>query len=147
MSRVFKGRAILPRHVEGEALVTHSGFNTLASFYKSMLTQAEVAICSDQDNKELFGKQLTDKILCLPKTIGSTSAGATLDSVAHMGIAPKAMLFSQHIDSLGAAGLVLADVWVGTRICTIDQLGDEFLEYVRDGHRIVAKEDGTVVVG
>ncbi|HUT71090.1 MAG TPA: DUF126 domain-containing protein [Desulfatiglandales bacterium] len=146
MSRVFKGRAILPRNLEGEALVTHSGFNTLASFYKSMLTEAEVAICHDQGNKELFGKQLTDKIICLPKTIGSTSAGATLDRVAQLGIAPKAMLFSQHIDSLGAAGLVLAEVWVGMRICTIDQLGDDFLEYVKDGHRIVAKEDGTVVV-
>lgn len=146
MSRTFKGRAILPSHVEGEAVVTHAGFNTLSSFYKSILTHPEVAICSDQDNKELFGKPLTDKIICLPKTIGSTTAGATLEYIAHLGIAPKAMLFSQHIDSLGAAGLVLADVWVGKRICTIDQLGDEFLEYVKDGHRIVAKEDGTVVV-
>ncbi len=147
MSRVFKGRAILPRYVEGEAVVTHSGFNTLSSFYKSILTKPEVAICSDQDNKELFGKQLTDKLVCLPKSIGSTTAGATLEYVAYMGIAPIAMLFSQHIDSLGAAGLVLADVWVGERICTIDQLGDEFLEYVKDGHWIVAKEDGTVIVG
>jgi len=146
MSRIFKGRAILPVNVEGEAVVTHMGFNTLASFYKSMLTEAEVAICYDQDNKELFEKQLTDKIVCLPKTIGSTSAGATLDRVAQLGIAPKAMLFSQHIDSLGAAGLVLAEVWVGMRICTIDQLGDDFLEYVKDGHRIVAKDDGTVTV-
>jgi len=147
MSRVFKGRTILPRHVEGEALVTHSGFNTLASFYKSILTRTETAICSDQDNKELYGKRLTGRILCLPKTIGSTSAGATLDAVAFMGIAPKAMLFSQRIDSLGAAGLVIADIWVGERICTIDQLGDEFLEYVKDGQRIVANEDGTVIVG
>ena len=147
MSRIFKGRAILPRQVEGEALVTHAGFNTLSSFYKSILTRPEVAICSDQDNKELFGKQLTDRMLCLPKTIGSTSAGATFDAVAFYGIAPKAMLYSQKIDSLSAAGLVMADVWVGTRICTIDQLGDEFLEYVKDGLWIVAKEDGTVEIG
>ena len=147
MSRTFKGRAVLPRDVEGEAVVTHAGFNTLSSFYKSILTQPEVAMCSDQDNKELYGKPLTGKILCLPKSIGSTTAGATLEYIAYMGIAPKAMLFSQHIDSLGAAGLVLADVWVGERICTIDQLGDEFLEYVKDGDRIVAREDGTVIVG
>jgi predicted aconitase with swiveling domain len=146
MSREFKGRVILPRKVVGDAVVSRSGFNTLSSFYKSVLTQPEVAVCSDQDNKELFGKQLTDKILCLPKTIGSTSAGATLEYVAYMGLAPKAMLFSQHIDSLGAAGLVLADVWAGRRICTIDQLGDEFLEYVKDGQRIVVEEDGAVIV-
>jgi predicted aconitase with swiveling domain len=146
MSRIFKGRAILPRPVEGDAVVTHSGFNTLASFYKSILTKPEVAICSDQDNKELFGKPLTDKMVCLPKTIGSTSAGATIEYVAYLGIAPRAMLYSQKIDSLSAAGLVLADVWAGERICAIDQLGDDFLEYVKDGHRIVAKEDGTVIV-
>ena len=146
MSRTFKGRAVLPRDVEGEAVVTHAGFNTLSSFYKSILTRPEIAICSDQDNKELFGKSLTGKILCLPKSIASTTAGATLEYIAYLGIAPKAMLFSQHIDSLGAAGLVLADVWVGQRICTIDQLGDEFLEYVKDGDRIAVKEDGTVII-
>lgn len=146
MSRIFKGRAVLPRRVDGEAVVTHSGFNTLSSFYKSILTKPKVAVCSDQDNKELFGKPLTGKMLCLPKTIGSTSAGATIEYVAYLRIAPRAMLYSQKIDSLSAAGLVLADVWAGERICAIDQLGDDFLEYVKDGHRIEAKEDGTVIV-
>lgn len=146
MSKSFKGRAILPGNVEGKALVTHQGFNTLACFYKSMLTEAEAAICSDQGNPELFGKNLTDKIICLPKTVGSTSAGATWDNVAYRGIAPKAMLFSQHIDSLTAAGLVLAEVWVGKRIVAVDQLGDEFLEYVKEGHSIAIQKDGTVIV-
>ncbi len=146
MSQTFKGRAILPGNSSGEALVTHVGFNSLASFYRSMLTGAKQAICSDQDNKELFGKVLTDKMICLPKTIGSTSAGATWDKIAHMGIAPKAMLFSQQIDSLGAAGLVIVEVWSDKRIFVIDQLGDAFLEYVQDNQSIVIKEDGTVIV-
>jgi len=146
MSRIFKGRPVLPADLEGEALVTHVGFNSLACFYKSMLTDAQVAICSDQSNKELFGKNLTDKIICLPKTVGSTSAGATWDRVAHMGIAPRAMLFSQHVDSLAAAGLAVAEVWVGKRICAVDELGDEFLEYVSDGQGITVRKDGTVIV-
>lgn len=146
MSKSFKGRAIITGDVEGEALVTHQGFNTLACYYKSILTDAEAAICSDQSNPELYGKDLTDKIICLPKTVGSTSAGATWDKVAHQGIAPKAMLFSEHIDSLTAAGLILADVWVGKRIVAIDQLGEEFLEYVTEDDRIAIQEDGTVVV-
>jgi predicted aconitase with swiveling domain len=146
MSRIFKGRAILAGNTNGEALVTHIGFNSLASFYRSMLVRAGEAICSDQDNRELFGKVLTDKMICLPKTIGSTSAGATWDKVAQMGIAPKAMLFSQHIDSLGAAGLVIADIWSDRRIFVIDQLGEEFLEYVHDGQVVFIEEDGTVTV-
>lgn len=146
MSKTFKGRPLLPGNSQGEALVSHRGFNSLASFYKSMLTDADEALCSDQDNRDLFQKNLTDKIICLPKTIGSTSAGATWDKVAHMDIAPRAMLFSEKIDSLAAAGLYIADIWVGKRIYTVDQLGDEFLQGVQDGDRIRIYEDGTVVV-
>jgi uncharacterized membrane-anchored protein len=34
----------------------------------------------------------------------------------------------------------------GKRIVTVDQLGDEFLESVKDGDRIVIREDGTVTI-
>jgi predicted aconitase with swiveling domain len=155
VSRTFRGRAILPpdsrypRNLEGEALVTHRGFNTYASFYTSIHGPVEAAECADSGNQELYGKNLTDKIICLPKTVGSTSAGAVWQRIARMGIAPKAMLFSQQIDSLAAGGLVVADVWAGSvsaRIYVIDQLGDEFLETVKDGDRIVIRQDGTVTI-
>ncbi len=144
--REFFGRVVLAGATEGKALVTRGGFNSLASFYKSMVNGEMRAICSDQNNPELYGKDLTESIICLPKTSGSTSAGATWDTVAHMGIAPKAMLFSQPIDSLGAAGLILADQWVGTRIITIDRLGDDFLAFVEEGDRVSVYPDGRVVV-
>ncbi len=146
MRRTFIGRPLLGGDIEGEALVTHRGFNSLASFYQAMLTEAATAICSDQDNPELFGKNLTGKIICLPKTIGSTSAGATWDRIAYTGIAPKGMLFSKPIDSLAAAGLALAEVWVGRRIYAVDQLGDEFLEFVQDGDQIEMHANGLVTV-
>jgi predicted aconitase with swiveling domain len=63
-----------------------------------------------------------------------------------MGVAPKAMLFSQQIDSLAAGGLIVADLWAGKRIVTVDQLGDEFLAFVREGDQIVIQEDGTVTI-
>jgi predicted aconitase with swiveling domain len=63
-----------------------------------------------------------------------------------MGIAPKAVLFSEQIDSLAAGGLIVADVWTNKRIITIDQLGDEFLEFVQNGDRIGIEPDGTVSV-
>ncbi len=146
MSGSFKGRAVLPGNLEGEALVTHMGFNTYASFYTSIHIHVEAAQCADSGNQELHGKNLTDKIICLPKTTGSTSAGAVWQRVAQMGIAPKAMLFSQQIDSLAAGGLIVADLWAGKRIVTVDQLGDEFLETVKDGDWIVIREDGTVII-
>jgi hypothetical protein len=147
MKKIFKGRSVLPDEIEGEAVVTHTGFNTLACYYKSILTNAIRAICGDQGNPDIFGRDLTDKIICLPKSIGSTSAGATWDRIAKMGLAPRAMLFSQHIDSLSAAGLALVEVWGDKRICAVDQLGDEFLNCVKTGQKIRIKPDGVVTVG
>jgi hypothetical protein len=57
------------------------------------------------------------------------------------------MLFSEPIDSLAAAGAVLADVWLDdVTMPVVDSLGAEFLEYVKDDMTITIKEDGVVVV-
>jgi hypothetical protein len=57
------------------------------------------------------------------------------------------MLFSKPIDSLAAAGAVLADVWVDdVTMPVVDSLGDEFLEYVKDGMTVSVALDGTVTV-
>ena len=57
------------------------------------------------------------------------------------------MLFSGPIDSLAAAGAVLADVWVeGVTMPVVDSLGEEFLAYVKDGMKITVKADGIVEV-
>jgi hypothetical protein len=64
-----------------------------------------------------------------------------------MGKNPACMLFANHIDSLAAAGAVLADVWVdGVTMPVIDSLGDEFLNYVKDGMKITVKANGIVEV-
>ena len=58
------------------------------------------------------------------------------------------MLFSKPIDSLAAAGSILAAVWLeGVNMPVVDNLGEEFLDYVKDGMTITVKEDGTVCVG
>lgn len=146
MAKEFKGRVVLPGNIKGEAVVTHQGLNILASFQKSALKKAKRVICSDQNNADLYNKDLTGKIICLPKTIGSTTGGMVLQTVTKMGIGPLAMLFSEHIDSLAAAGIILAEVWNDKRIITIDELGEEFLESVKNGKIIEVREDGTVII-
>ena len=64
-----------------------------------------------------------------------------------LGMGPQALLFSQHIDTVSYAGLLMDDIWYGKRVITIDLLGDEFLETVKSGDPISIKEDGTVTVG
>jgi predicted aconitase with swiveling domain len=143
---IFQGRPVFPARTGGEAVVSRVGFNSLACFYDAMLEEARTALCGDHDNRELFGKELTGKMLCAPRTIGSTSAGATWEFVARRGLAPKAILFAEPIDSLAAAGLAVADVWAGRRIGAVDRLGAAFLDTVENGDRVEVREDGTVVV-
>ena len=89
---------------------------------------------------------LTGTALCLPQTIGSTTGGMVLHTACSMGAAPAAMLFSLPIDSLAAAGAILADVWTPHSMPTVDNLGEEFLAYVRDGMTLTVHADGTVEV-
>ena len=85
--------------------------------------------------------------MCLPRTIGSTTGGLVLYCACSMKRQPACMLFSEPIDSLAAAGAVLADVWLDdVTMPVIDSLGEEFLNYVKDDMTIMVKEDGTVIV-
>jgi predicted aconitase with swiveling domain len=147
MSKIFKGRPVIAGTIDRiDAVVSRQGVNTLASFQKSALKKASEVICSDQNNPDLYKKNLTKKALCLPQTIGSTTGGMVLYSVCALGIAPSAMLFSQPIDSLAAAGVILSDVWTDGSIVAVDNLGEEFLNYVKDGMKISVAPDGTVTV-
>ena len=144
----FKGRIIAPGTVTAEALVSHGGLNTLASFQKALQFGDKTATCGDQNNPDLYGKQMLGKALCLPQTIGSTTGGLVLYCACAMQRQPACMLFSKPIDSLAAAGSILASVWLpDVKMPVVDSLGEEFLEYVKDGMSITIKEDGTVCVG
>ena len=143
----FKGRVVTPGTVTAEAVVTKSGFNTLASFQNALQFGDKEVKCGDQNNAELYGKSLLNKALCLPQTIGSTTGGLVLYCACALKKNPACMLFSNPIDSLAAAGAVLADVWVdGVTMPVVDSLGEEFLDYVKDGMTITIKADGIVEV-
>ena len=145
--RRFKGRVITPGEVTAEAVVTTEGFNTLASLQMALQFGDKEVKCGDQNNQELYGKSLINKALCLPQTIGSTTGGLVLYCACALKKNPACMLFANHIDSLAAAGAVLADVWVeGVTMPVIDSLGEEFLNYVKDGMKISIKENGIVEV-
>lgn len=146
MEKIFKGRAIVSGCATAPALVSPSGFNTLASFQKSLLAKDTEAVCSDQNNPDLFGKQMSGRALCLPRTVGSTTGGMVILSACAMGASPACMLFSEPIDSLAAAGAILADVWTGSPMPTVDSLGQQFLDYVEDGMTIEVRADGEVSV-
>ena len=143
----FKGRVVAPGNVTAPAVVTSEGFNTLASMQMALQFGDKQVKCGDQNNPDLNGKPLAGKALCLPQTIGSTTGGLVLYCACAMQRQPACMLFSKPIDSLAAAGSILASVWLdGVSMPVVENLGDAFLEFVKDGMSITVNEDETVCV-
>ena len=144
--KTFKGRVVVPGTCTAEALVSHGGFNTLASYQMGMMFGDKKMKCGDQNNEELYKKPMIGKALCLPMTIGTTTGGMVLFTVCSSGKQPACMLFSKEIDSLAASGAILGDVWTDAKMPVVDMLGDEFLDYVKTGMTVTVKDDGVVEV-
>lgn len=142
----FKGRVLAGGKWKGEVVVSHQGVNTLATFQKSALKNAKEVYASDQNNPDIYEKNITGKALCLPITIGSTTGGLVIQTVCAMKINPAAFLFSEHIDPLAASGIVLARVWEDSPVIAVDMLGEEFLKTVKTGDTVEISEDGTVTI-
>lgn len=146
MAKVFEGRPVVGGSCTAEALVSHGGFNTLASFQMAMMFGDKKVKCGDQNNADLYKKPMKGKALCLPQTIGSTTGGMVLYTACATNNQPACMLFSMSIDSLAASGAILAANWTDAEMPVIDRLGDEFLSYVKDGMSITVSDDGKVTV-
>ena len=142
----FQGRVIVPGTCKAEALVSHGGFNTLASYQMALMFGDKQVKCGDQNNADIYKKPMLGKALCLPMTIGSTTGGMVLYTACAMGKQPACMLFSMPIDSLAASGAILADVWTESKMPVVDNLGEEFLAYVQDGMTVTVEENGLVTV-
>ena len=146
MTKAFKGRVIAPGTAKAEALVSHGGFNTLASFQTALMFGDKQMKCGDQNNSDVYKKPMIGKALCLPETIGSTTGGMVLFTACSLGKQPACMLFSKPIDSLAASGAILAANWTEAKMPVIDSLGDEFLNCVKDGMTVTVNTDGTVTL-
>ena len=92
--REFVGRVVTPGTVTAPAVVSRGGLNTLASFQGALQFGDNKATCGDQNNPDLYNKQMAGKALCLPQTIGSTTGGLVLYCACAMNRQPACMLFS-----------------------------------------------------
>jgi len=144
--REFKGRVILGGNIKGEALVSKRGFNALVAYQDLLFLGEKPGYYNDFNDKEIFGKLLAGSILCAPQAIGSSANGEVIQAAAYQDMHPAALLLANTADSLAISGVLLADIWVNKPIITVDELGDEFLDYVKTGSKIEVFEDGTVRV-
>ena len=146
--KTYQGRPIVPGKLDGKATVSKQPFNTTSSYLENVWAgETKTAPCTDQDNKDLYKKDMTGIILCTSQCIGSSMGGGCFMAVAGLDLAPKALLFSRHIDSVTASGVLMADIFQEKPILCVDLLGEEFLEAVKTGDPVSIHEDGTVEVG
>ena len=68
MAKIFKGRVVAPGTAKAKALVSHNGFNTLASYQMALMFSDKQVKCGDQNNNDLYKKPMINKALCLPET-------------------------------------------------------------------------------
>ena len=146
MTKTFKGRPLLPGNAEETAEVSHVGFSPSASYVEIVFYGSKSGVIKDHENKDLYDRDIKGKILCLPQSIGSSAGACMMMAAVKADAAPKVMLFANHVDSLSACGLLMADNWIGKRIITVDMLGEEFLNTVKTGDKLKVFEDGTVEI-
>jgi len=146
VSRKFRGRPLVPGYVEGEAVVTKNGLNWLATYQKTVVSRTKRAIGADKNNPDVFEKDLTQKILVIPHGIGSTTGGLVIAEIACMRLEPKAILCAHTVDTLTLSGVLLANNWFNARIVLVDQLGEEVLEKISTGEKVIVHPDGRVEV-
>ncbi len=146
MTKTFKGRPLLPGNAEETAEVSHVGFSPSASYIDIIFKGSKSGVIKDHENKDLYDRDIKGKILCLPQSIGSSAGACMMMAAAKADATPKVMLFANHVDSISACGLLMADNWLGKRIISVDMLGDEFLDAVKTGQKVKVYENGTVEI-
>ncbi|PLJ78397.1 aconitase X swivel domain-containing protein [Infirmifilum sp. SLHALR2] len=142
----FKGRAILPGDVEGEAVVSPQGFNILATYQETVIRRRKHAIGGDKNNPHVYGVDLTGKILIIPSGIGSTTGGIIIAEIALLGVAPKAIVCTREADTLTTSGVALAHEWFGKKIALIDKVSDEIFQHVKTGNCVKVTSKGEVCI-
>ncbi|NHJ26347.1 MAG: DUF126 domain-containing protein [Candidatus Lokiarchaeota archaeon] len=135
----FKGKSITSGKVEGIAVVSQQAINFLASYNINLAFPQNKGKISDKEH-ELFGQDLTDKILFVPCSVGSTTGGVFLLEAIKAKIAPKAIVIKKA-DSLLVSGGILAEIWL--RDVTIPPIMEcsEIFENIKTGDMVKLKKN------
>ncbi|MCD6445787.1 DUF126 domain-containing protein [Candidatus Bathyarchaeota archaeon] len=98
----LKGRGIVEGKCKGEALVSSKPISFLGG-----VNPADGRI--REENHDLKGENIKDKVLCFPHGHGSTVGSYVLYALAKRGIAPKALV-NQKADPVVVVGAIIADI-------------------------------------
>jgi predicted aconitase with swiveling domain len=133
MSGVYQGRSICAGTAEGEALVTKQGI----SFWGGV--DPDTGVITEVDH-ELYGQEMTGKVLVLPALKGSAGGMWIIIRLAMNKKGPEAIIVTK-------ADTILIGAVIMGEIPTIDSLPDGVFQTVKSGdHLKVDGAKGTVAV-
>jgi Uncharacterized conserved protein len=124
--RRYRGRPVVAGDADGEVVIVDS-----ISFYGDV--NVELGSLVD-------GRVIAGKIVLARRSRGSTVGPYVLYALKRKGRAPKAIILSSRSDPVLVAGAVLAEVVL------VDGVPEDIMDYVRDGDRVIVREDGEVLV-
>lgn len=133
MSRLYRGRSICEGVSEGEALVTSEPI----SFFGGIDPNSGFVT---ERGCELYGLNISGKILVFPRLKGSTSGTWIISRLSERGVAPNGIVV-READIILVAGAILAN------IPTVDNFGFDPTVMFKTGEKLrVNGFDGTVEV-
>ena len=131
----FQGKPIFGGQAAGPALIARLPMNFTASFTKPKNIFPWWRDRIQDRHHDLFGKEIRNRVLIYPATIGSTYTGMVLLDLIAKGGGPAALIVGRA-DPLMAAGPILARVWFAKNVAVVEYEGDDLLSRVREGDRI-----------
>ena len=99
---VYTGRPVFSGTATGRAEVSSIPFDTCASYVDVLISGARSGLCRDPANEDLYEHDLIGSILCIPQTIGSSSATTLWMTLVEHGLAPKGLCLANPIDATAA---------------------------------------------
>jgi len=123
--KTIKGRGILDGVVKGEAIVSSQPFGFFGGV--NPLTGEII-----DKRHELFGQNIKGKVFIYPEGRGSTVGAAIMLELARTGCAPTAIV-NIEIETITAAGGLLAKKFYNMDIPMVDQLQENPMELVKTG--------------
>jgi predicted aconitase with swiveling domain len=130
----LKGKTVKNGIFEGEAIVSKTPFG----FYRAI--DPHTGIVRDK-RSELFGKNISGKVLVFPEGRGSTSGAMMIAEIARMGTHFGAMV-NRRTEPILATGVILARVFYGQVIPTVHYLDRDPLEIIETGD--IVRVDGDI---
>jgi len=119
------GRGILDGKVKAEAIVSSQPFG----FFGGVDPSTGVII---DRRHELFGQSIKGKVFIYPQGRGSTVGAAIMLELARTGCAPAAIV-NMEIETITAAGGLLAKKFYGLDIPMVDQLQEDPFNLIKTG--------------